>query len=120
MGRFRVNIARYNIGLYLVALHTCTRRGTGDWIQHPEKFAGLIAVAQLSKSNDCPRGSMSILAAIFTDARHIALNIAGVALCFFKRRFEEENQSLGTAHQLLIYSLHGARRTTRFGSAAHN
>src|ERR1019366_8487310 len=63
---------------------------------------------------------MGVLAAVFSDARHITFNVAWVVLRVFKRRCEEENQSLGTAHQLLIHSAHGARRAARFGSTAHD
>ena len=37
-----------------------------------------------------------------------------------KRRSEKKNQSFGAAHQLTIDSAHGARRTARFGGAAHD
>ena len=80
MGRLGIHIARNNVGLHFVALHARARRGMGDWIQHPEQFAGLIAVAERRKGNDRPRGSMGVLAAIFTDAGHITLNVAWVML----------------------------------------
>src|SRR5579863_3438214 len=63
---------------------------------------------------------MGVLATVFSDAGHVALNIAGVMQCVVKRRCEKENQSLRTAHQLMIYRAHGTRRTARFSSSAHD
>jgi len=60
MGRLSVYIARNNVRLYFVALDARTRRGMGDWIQHPEYSQALIAVAESSKGNDRPRSSMRV------------------------------------------------------------
>src|SRR5258705_10655034 len=109
-----------SVGLYFVALDARTQRGMGDWIQHAESLAGLIAVAESSKGTDRPRSSMRVLPAVFTDARHITFNIAWVVLRVFKWRSEDENQSLGPAHQLLIHSAHGPLRPTRPSIPAHN
>jgi hypothetical protein len=129
MRRFGIDIPCNDVRLCFVALHARTRRSTSDWVQHPEQFAGFIAVAERGKGNDRPRGSVGVLAAIFADARDVALDVAGVMVRMIERRREAaESIPPGLRTRLLLDSGHGAllrgpvqrRRSSRPRTARSN
>jgi len=59
----RVNVARYDVGLDLVALAILLVAGMLNRIQHPQESDGSIAIALAGKSHGHPRGGMRVLAA---------------------------------------------------------
>src|SRR5579863_9942533 len=63
---------------------------------------------------------MGVLAAVFTDAVHVAFDVAWVIRGAVKGRGEQKNQSLGATHLLPVDCVHGARRTARFSSPAYD
>src|SRR5580700_4301767 len=120
MRRLSIDVAGNDVRLNFVALHVRTRRGMGYWIQHPEQFAGLVAVAELREGDDCPHGSMRVLSAVFADARHVSSNVARIMRWVVKRRREEPDQALGAAYQLFVHGGHGASGTAGVGCATHD
>ena len=49
-------------------------------IQHAEQLAGLVPITQRHERQHCPDGRVGVLAAVFTNTRDIAFDIAGVPL----------------------------------------
>src|SRR5712671_4693764 len=85
VGRLSIHVARNYIGLDFVALHARPRASTADWVQQSEHLPGLVTIAEGRKGHDCPHGSVGVLAAVFTDAGQVGLNVARIVRRVVKR-----------------------------------
>ena len=101
-----VNICRHHIRFHFICVNLRRAFAMIDRIQHPKETFRRVRFAQRSKCPRRPRRPMRVLTTIFTDARHIALDIARVAPRLVKRRREKQRQLLVWPHQVLKYGLH--------------
>ena len=60
-------------------MHVRAGAGVIDGVEQREQVCRLVALAELREGHHRPHGGVGVLAAIFADARRIALDIAGIA-----------------------------------------
>ena len=60
-------------------------------IQHTKQLAGLVPITQRHECQHGPDGRVGILTAVFTNARHISFDIAGIPRHTIERWSQEEN-----------------------------
>jgi len=84
-------------------------------IDDRHQLPGAARVAQLGEGHSRPDRCMRILAAIFTHAGHIPLDITGVHRRFIERRIEQLDQACSVfraaPHQSFIQRIHRQNRS---------
>src|SRR5580704_19692470 len=91
MRSLRVDIARNYVGLHLVPLRVRTGVGAVDGVNHAKKLAGLVAIAERCKRNQCPDSGVRVLPTVLADPRQVSLNVTRVMLGMIKGRGEEQD-----------------------------
>ena len=83
-------------------------------IEHAEKLAGLVAVAERRERHHGPHGGVRVLAAVFANAGHIAFDVAGIERRVIERRRQKQHDNpSGRTNELAVDGRHGARAPDR-------
>ena len=85
-------------------------------IEQGEQRGCLVALAECGERHDRPQCGVSVLAAVLTDTRRIALDVARIERCFVEGRCEQQRQAIRRPDQFAFDGGHGACRA--LGSAA--
>src|SRR5208282_3919165 len=113
-----VNLRTHHIRFDFVALSGDPRAGVVDGIEQRQQLGCFIPIAKLGECLNRPDGGMSILPAILSDSRRIALDVTGVQRGSIEGRREEQSQSIVTQDEIFVDCCHGARDACRIRRAA--
>src|SRR6476661_6337809 len=121
MRRIAIHVTRYYVWLDLVTLDLRSRRDAMNRIEHAKQLAGLVTITHGHECQHGPDGCVGILAAVFTNARHVSFDIARIPRHTVERWSQEENEPVPPVHKMLFDRRHGARSAARvFGAADYS
>ena len=79
-------------------------------IDHVEQFPRAPAVAQCGERHGRPDRRMRVLPAIFSHARDVPFDVAGIQIRLVERRVQELDQRMVPANQTLVHRFHRQAR----------
>src|SRR4029434_2183750 len=96
----------YDVWLDLVTLNLRSRGDTMNRIEHAKQLASLVAITHCHECQHGPDGRVSILAAVFTNARYVSFDIARIPRHTVERWSQEENEPVPPVHKMLLHCRH--------------
>src|SRR5262249_40209215 len=73
-----IYIPGHDVGLCLVSLELCCGPRTVDRVEHMKQLHRFVAVPETGRRDDHPHGRVRVLAAVFSNARQVALDVPGI------------------------------------------